>query len=320
MRNTYCAAMNITSRFGVVSSTVFAAIVCCWVLAYATRAFPADGLPPDPAKCHLTALVTADNDIRIDGDDRAPGNPAAIPPAVAKQLYAAATRYLAHRGPSLTNGLTCKGLFPQTYGISAPHGRELYVSDVDAADGLGFFYLVLYDPPTGAATQHPPGVSDRWTRNFGAKDPLLKTPYISFADLRGNHHHQVVFQERVHNGTMYNAVIYHYFDVGPNLALTPVLARETRLCALEGDSLYMRDLTQLSPTSLRLDTFATILKPSADRESLGYVILESSGPNTPFHVAERHPKDASSFDALVTAMDEPPTEDDFLRDENPFSY
>jgi hypothetical protein len=296
---------------------LFAMIACCWVAANAHAAsYPT----PDPAKCQLIALVTDDNDIRIDGDTRLPGKPTSIPPAVAKQLYAAATRYLAHRGPSLTNGLTCKDLFPHTYRILAPHGRELYVSDVDAADGLGFFYLTLYDPATGAVTQHPPGVSDRWTKNFGAKDPLLKAPYVSFADLRGDRQHQVVLQERVHNGNMYNAVIYHYFDIGPNLALTPVLARETRLCAPEGDGLYVRHLTQLSPTRLRLDTFATTLRHPADLKELGYVILESPGPNAPFRVAERHPKDARTFDALVTAVDEPPDEDDFLRDENPFSY
>ncbi len=186
---------------------------------------------------------------------------------------------------------------------------------------MSYFYLVLYDPATGAVTQNPPRIWAKWRQSFGAKDPLLKRPFISSADLFENHHQQIVFEEYVHNGNMYNGVVYHYFDVGPNLALTRVLARETRLLAFNPhDELIVRGLTQLSATRLRLDTFATWSRKSVPRKPLGYVILESPGPGTPFHVAQRHPEDAKTFDCLVTCMDASPGDDVFLREGNTFYY
>lgn len=146
-------------------------------------------------------------------------------------------------------GLTCKDLFPHTYRISAPQHRELYVAEVTSVMGIDYFHLVLYDPPTGTVTQNPPRIWAKWTQGCGAKDPLLKTPYVSFADLFNNHHDQIVFEERVHNGTMYNAVVYRYFDVGTDLALTPILVRETRLLARTRRSVRARPYSALRYTS-----------------------------------------------------------------------
>jgi hypothetical protein len=211
-------------------------------------------------------------------------------------------------------------LFPHTYRISAPQHRELYVAEVTSVMGIDYFYLVLYDPPTGTVTQNPPRIWAKWTQGCGAKDPLLKTPYVSFADLFNNHHDQIVFEERVHNGTMYNAVVYRYFDVGTDLALTPILVRETRLLALEGDGLFVRDLTQLSDTRLRLETSATSLKDLASRKEQGYVILESSDSNTPLHVAESHLDNPHGFDCLVTCDFNSKGDDVSLSGGNAFRY
>jgi len=63
---------------------------------------------------------------------------------------------------------------------------------------------------------------------------------------------------------MYNAVVYHYFDVGPNLELTRVLARETRVVALEpSEGLFVRELTQLTPRRLRMETVRDALRKTA---------------------------------------------------------
>jgi hypothetical protein len=66
--------MNFTSRFRVVTLTIFDSIACSYLLG--AIIVSADTPPPDPAKCHITAIVTADNDIRLDGDRRSPGKPA----------------------------------------------------------------------------------------------------------------------------------------------------------------------------------------------------------------------------------------------------
>jgi hypothetical protein len=275
----------------------------------------------NPSKCRPQALVTADNDMRLNGDDRPPGKPAAIPTVVITRLQNAANRLISQFPPGTTEGLACNDLSPQTYRISLPDGRHLFIAEIYVGLGIGYFYLIVHDPRTGTATINPPRIAATSSQDFGAGDPLIKKPLVSFTDLFGNHHPQIVLEERVHNGTMYNAVIYHYFDVGPDLALTRVLARETRLMALEPEgAIYIRELTHLSPTRLRMDTFELPGPHSAQRKEMGYAILESSGPGVPFHVAQRFPKDPKSFDCLVTCQVEPPADDVFLREGNTFRY
>ena len=313
--------MNLARRRKHRSSGVLVLLAIGFLFADAATVCAADYPPLDPETCHPTAMVTADNDIRLDGDKRAPGKLAAVPAAVIGVLRAAAKRFLAELPPGTADGLTCEDLFPSTYRIAAPQHRELYVSEVYAGLGIGYFELVLYDPATGAATRHPPRIWAKSIQSFGANDQLMKKPFVSFAQLFQNQPAQIVFEERVHNGNMYNAVVYHYFDVGPGLAMTRVLALETRLLALnpEGD-IFIRELTQVSPTRLRLETFRVQRGRPTARIAMGYVILERSVPRSPLQVAERHPKDAKSFDCLVTCMPEPPGDDTFIREGNTFHY
>lgn len=228
------------------------------------------------------------------------------------ELHAAATKLIS-QVPHGADGFTCKDLFPDVYRISVSARHELFVAEI-AVDGGSLYYLILYDPATGAVTHDPPSVDARWTENFGAKDPLLKKPFVSSADLFQNHHPQIVIEERLHNGPGVNGVAYHYFDIGPNLALTRVLTLEARMMAYDPpERMFERELTQLSPTRLRLDTFAVPCDDSAHgkflgcddsahRKELGYAILESDGANAPFHVMEQHPKDGHLKSGLVTGM------------------
>jgi hypothetical protein len=98
--------------------------------------------------------------------------PTITPAAVIYQLRAAAKGLLGRARPNAADGLTCKDLFPSTYRIPEPEHRDLFVSEVDAEPGLGFFYLILYDPVTGTVTQYPPRIEAEWTGNFGARMSL----------------------------------------------------------------------------------------------------------------------------------------------------
>jgi hypothetical protein len=275
----------------------------------------------NPSTCRPQALATSDNDIRLAGDDRARGKPVVVPTVVISRLQTAATFLLSRLPAGTAEGLKCEDLFPHTYRISLAHRRQLFVAEINAGMGISYFYFIAHDPHTGAATRTPPCVGARSSQDFGAKDPLMEKPFVSSADLFQNGHPQIVFQERVHNGTLYNAVIYHYFDIGPELALTRVLARETRLAALEPEgAIYIRELTRLTPNRLRLDTFELPRIDAAQRREMGYAILDSPGPGVPFHVAERHPKNPAIFDCLITCQDEPPADDVFLREGYTFYY
>jgi hypothetical protein len=266
----------------------------------AAKPVPAADASPDPSTCHPRALATSDNDIRLDHDDRPPGKPVAIAAPVIERLQTAARSLLAQVPPGTADGMTCDDLFPHIYRISVPEHRELFVAEIYVGVGIGYFYLIVHDSMTGAVTRDPPRIGAKSPQTFGAADRLVKKPFVSTADLFGNHQPQIVFEERVHNGTMYNAVVYHYFDVRPDLGLTRVLAHETRLMALQPDgAIFIRELTPLNPTHLRLDTFELLSPDAAQRKEMGYVILESPGPGTPFRVVERHPTDSAHFNGHV---------------------
>jgi hypothetical protein len=298
---------------------VFATLTC-WQWSVWTAAVHADA-SPDPSTCHPQALVTPDNDMRLEGDNRPPGQAVTIPAPVLERMRISEQSLLGRLPPGTAEGLTCDDLFPHTYRISIADQRQLYVSEISIGFSISFFYLIVSDPLTGSVTRDPPRVGAKDPQSFGAKDPLVKKPFVSLADLFQNHHPQIVFEERVHNGNMYNAVVYHYFDVGPDLGLTRVLARETRLLALNPEgAIFFRELTLLSANRLRLDTFELLSPHSAQRKEMGYVILESPGPGVPFHVVEHHAKDSSHFDCLVTCQDESPGDDAFLRKGYTFYY
>ena len=87
---------------------------------------------------------------------------------------------------------------------------------------------------------------------------------------------------------------------------------------LEG--IYVRKLTSLSPGRLKLEMFYVPDADAMKREEIGYAILESPGPNSPFHVAERKLNNPKYLHCLITCMDMPPTDDVFLREGNTFYY
>ena len=277
--------------------------------------------PIDPSKCQPQARVTPDNDMRIERDIRSDGKLEDVPASVLTQIRTLATDALAHVNEEDRAYLDCKFVIPNPFRINIAGGLQLFIAEVSLGGALGgsFFHFILYDPTTGRVTANPPAVGSKWPQLFGAFDPLVYTPFVSSADLFGNHRPQIVFEERVHNGTVYNGVVYHYFDVGPNLELTRVLALETRVLPLDPrKGLLVRELTQLEPGHLRITMFEQSNRPDAQRKELGFVNLQSDGPGIPFRVVDQHVEDRDYDKALVTFMgssEDPRVSDDsFLRD------
>jgi len=288
-----------------------------FVVTLALLLVPLAGLaaPLDPASCTPTALATKDNDIRLEGDWRGPGNPVDMPAAVIEQVRSAATRLLARVGAEVTEGLVCDDMLPPVYRVTGFGRAQLFVAEIRVGTGGRFFYLVLYDPATNTVTQDPPWLGAKFLTSSATDDPLIKTPIVSSADLFRNQHRQVVFEERVHNGTVYNGVVYHYFDIGPNLELVRVLARETRVPdATRKDRLYQRELAVLKKMRVRLDLYAASADGKVRRESLGYTVLQSAGPGHPFRVVERHSRDKAGAGTLVTFTEGVDHDDAFLRE------
>ena len=206
---------------------------------------------------------------------------------------------------------TCEREFLGTYRMVIAERRQLFVANLYAGPGAQYFYLIVYDPKTGALTKAPPRTSSRWMDD----ERGLSEPLVSRADVFRDGNRQIVLEQRVHNGTMYNAVIYHYFAVGPHLELTRVLARETNVLApWPADGRYVREITKLAPRRLRLETFQERPGRTKGREAIGYVILQSPHVNAPFRVVKRHAFGPGAHIGLVTCTDEAPTDDTFLRE------
>jgi hypothetical protein len=315
-------AVKIQSIVPAPLAVLIASACLCWTPLH-NPAMADDATARIAASCPLTAVVTADNDIRLDGDDRAAGKKAEIPAQVLSKLHAMAAGMLRKvESPDPYPG-ECEDIYRGVFRISAAPDIDLYVAEISPNYAARFFFLLLFDPATGAITGHPPRVSAKWTQGSGWKDPLLAKPLISFADLFGNHHRQIVVEERVHNGTMYNGVVYNYFDVGPGLSLTRVLAFERQVLTIGPDEgRIARSLKRAGPNQLRLDS---VLEPQAKprkRRALGYVILESPGPGSPFQVKQRHPEGNGSASILVTyaGADTSGGDDAFLREGYSFYY
>lgn len=116
---------------------------------------------------------------------------------------------------------------------------------------------------------------------------------------------ELITQERVHNGTMYNAVMYHYFQIGSDLSLRRILARETRLLDLFTESdggVIERSPEFVSPLEVKLTVVLKRMRGSVPVERLGEVILRRTNPNGSFQVAERRVFNAKYADLLVTAF------------------
>jgi hypothetical protein len=295
------------------------AAVAGWCVCWAIMAPALEAAPAAPA-CRLRAQVTPDNDIRLNDDRRPRGKLVAVPSAVQAKIFTIAAGLLTQM--QLTpQWFKCTELYPAQFRISLPAGLYLYVVDISVGSGVEYFLLILHDPKTGAVTGSPPLIHATSTQEFGWKDPLLAKPLVSFADLFGNRH-TIVIEERVHNGTVYNAVVYNYFEIGPGLALTRVLAVEKRALAVgPREGAITRDLKLLGQGQLRLDTSLQPANQPGQRQPLGYAILQSQGAGFPFQVKERHARDKDSNAILVTYCGpDTPGDDAFLRDGYTFHY
>lgn len=301
--------------------SMFAGLYCCCPVWPAAAADWADAVA---TSCKPTAISTPDNDIRLDQDNRSRGQRVDVPAQVLGKLSAVGAEMLRHRDAPEPYPGQCDDLYPALFRISVPGGLYLYAAELSPNSATRLMVLILFNPATKALTKAAPKVDVKSTEMFGWKDPLLEKPLISFADLPGNHRRQIVVEERVHNGTMYNGIVYNYFDVGSDLSLTRVLAFEKRVLAIGIDErrMIVRELQTAGSNQLRLESSMQAQDNPKDRRELGYVILERPDPGAPFRVRQRHPKSTDSDSILVTySPEEAPADDNaFLRNGYTFHY
>ncbi len=180
-------------------------------------------------------------------------------------------------------------IFGPVFRISFP-GTEhlhLYVYNLYTIMGERDFVLLVHDVRTDKVTAQPARFSGWWMRGC-LLAAALKKPLVDFDDLNLDGKPEVVFQERVHNGTELNAVIYHYLHVGHDLSLVPIFNLETRsyqdlFYTEDGRSGYvMRTIEKVRPNRIIVRVTLSGDPFKEGKMKLGFVEMDSRDAASPF--------------------------------------
>lgn len=276
----------------------------------------------------LTAVSMPDNDFSIAEDPQ--GERVAVPEPVAKvirRLAETAFEEWRKEGEAFENWqkdrnrpISADGFVGPVFRITATDERSLYVFRREEPFGLSFYFFIMFDLRTGAITKDPPSICGKWMDGvergpFLIERPFLHKPLASFLDLDRDGKPELVVQEQVHNGTLYNAVVYHYFRVLPGLSLSRSLALETRFSIpdTEEETRIIRTVKAVGKNTLRLNAVLETEDGRVKRRLLGYAILSRPRVNSPFRVAARRILNRQYREWLITACDDT-TDNRFLRD------
>jgi hypothetical protein len=272
----------------------------------------------------LTAIVAQDNDLSLDKQPK--GERVGVPKAVQQTIHTVARKAFenwkrAAQGSSEAQKyfeMKLNDVYGMVFRIEAPQKKALFIFQENGLFGAIFYHLILFDPHKNVVTQSPPRIYGKWMQGgfWGAK---LLEPLISFDDLDQDGSPEIIIQERVHNGTMYNAAVYHYFKVGPDMSLHQILAMETRLIDLYTEDLgglIIRRVTKLAPNQVKLETFLEVehRKP----QKLGETILIRDGGYSPFQISSHHIINPQYKGLLITGSEK--DENDFLKTGYDFYY
>jgi hypothetical protein len=120
----------------------------------------------------------------------------------------------------------------KVYRMSYDFQLYLYICKMKGTySGVIRYYFLLNNDVNDKVTQIPPSINGKWmSKNEGGfkeQYKLLKAPLISFEDIDNDFNKEIIVKERLHNGSIYNAVIQNYFKVDlVNLSLTRIFCLE----------------------------------------------------------------------------------------------
>jgi len=254
------------------------------------------------------AIVPNNND--LDPDSTPKGNTIRIPNRVSSKINTLIKKnYYEWRNACVLDegeeseecNYPIKSFYGNVIKLSTPIGLDLYVYEYRYMFGNNFYGFILYDPKTDHITSNPPEIYGKWMDgDWGGR---LQKPIVSFSNNIGDNSYKLVVQERVHNGTMYNAVMYRYYAIDDNLSLVLILNIETRLLDLyteETGGVIERNIKRTSPDELLL---TAILKQKGKHdEVVGEAILRQSGKYLPYKIVNKSVRNNKYDKLVVTAF------------------
>jgi len=253
-------------------------------------------ITPPPLR---TAIVRADNDYVYDEPYEEMGSKRVrLPDAVRVKICAVTLQQF--RSTYYETVLPKKyfDLFGPVFRIRVPGDkqRHLYVYKVYTVMHFFDLVLILHDCGTDKVTPNPPRFSGRWME--GRKNlVLMKPPLVNFDDLNLDGNPEVVFQERLHNGTDANAAVYRFLHIGNALSLSPIFHLETRLTLAyhryaerDGPFAYLyliRSIEKVKSNRIVVRVSLSTDPFKKGKEQAGFVALESPKASSPFEVKEK---------------------------------
>lgn len=186
------------------------------------------------------------------------------------------------------------GLFGPVFCIQVPD-REHLLLYVYIIKGIGTYSdticLIVHDCVTDGVSPNPVCFLGQWMYGRWPGVPIGK-PFVDFNDLNLDGNSEIVFKERIHNGTDLNAVVHHYLHINSDLCLIPILRLErysyNHYSSMKdgGDRYLIRSIEKISPgkINVRLSLSADPFKQG--KEEVGYVLFESAGASSAFGVKE----------------------------------
>lgn len=269
------------------------------------------------------AWIRADNDIQYAAD--VSGTSERVPDFVAHKLGALSAQWRdeAVKIEQNMGSAEAEILADQAFergpvqAVKLAGGKRAYFIRFDLGHGIAELQFGVADPATGRVTGAWPTLYMKWV-GIGAPNEFLRRPYVSLEDLDGDGDEELVVEEQVHNGNMYNAVVYRYFKIGSDLSLKQVLPLETRAWDIRSEDAgggYILRRVERTANGLVLKVS---LETGGKHLQVGSVELVRSRQDGTYTLAAHHCSMPSRCDVLVTSSDG--SEDEFMADDVGFRY
>jgi len=251
-------------------------------------------ITPRPQK--LTAIATADNDLYF--DENPPGEIVDVPSMVQSVFFNITRRafmdYLGKcKGLDECGNITLEQFYGPILRITESQNRFLYIFTLGWV-GRNYYYFVMYDKALDIISREPQSVPAQWVE-LG----LLDEPIVSFDDLDQDGQNELVFEERVHNGTTYNAAVYHYFRIGTDLSLNQIFWLETRLQVPDGE--IIRTIKKGKPGTLKMEI--SLHSSNQKNQKLGEALYIQRSKDARYELDSSSSLDSRYEPFLITGAD-----------------
>ena len=250
----------------------------------------------DPNLCPpslTTAIARADNDYAFEEPYKTYGDiDVNLPISVRNKICEVTLREFFNNNYETIEPKKCSELFGPVFRIDVPHREylHLYIYKLYTVMHYYDFVLMLHDSRNDNITLSPARFSGKSMYGYWPTIPLQR-PYVKFEDINLDGNYEIVFKERIHNGTELNAIVHHFLHIDNDLSLVPIFRLEacSHYSYLDGRQpgyLY-RTIEKLNPNQIQINVSASTGQQENKNKKIGYVVLGSKNSSSPFTVKQQ---------------------------------